>query len=59
VLLEVKKSDDSPASSLKYFQEVFPVAEAFQLVETLRQPQSFGKLHVVSAAEWLTSNLAV
>jgi predicted AAA+ superfamily ATPase len=59
VLLEVKKSDDSPASSLKYFQEVFPVAEAFQLVETLRQPRSFGKLHVVSAAEWLTSNLAV
>ena len=58
-LLEVKQSDDAPASSLKYFHELLPSAAAIQLVENLRQPRSFGGVHVVNAASWLTEQLAV
>lgn len=58
-LLEVKQSDDTPAPSLKYFQECLPGSVAFQLVENLRQPRSFGDIHVVNAASWLAEQLAV
>ena len=57
-LLEVKQSDDTPAASLKYFLQGLPGLTAYQLVENLRQPRSFGNLHVVRAAEWLAGNLA-
>lgn len=57
-LLEVKQSDDTPTAALKYFQELLPDSTAYQLVENLRQPRSFGNLHIVNAAAWLAEHLA-
>lgn len=57
-LIEVKKSEDTPTPSLKYFQQLLPGSTAFQLVEKLRQPRSFGPIHVVNAATWLAEHLS-
>lgn len=58
MLLEVKRADDTPTPSLKYFQRQLPGSVAFQLVEVLRQPRSFGDLHVVHAGDWLATHLS-
>jgi len=52
-LIEVKLSEDTPASSLKYLAARQSVPEAVQVVLHLRQPRSIGGVDVVDAATWL------
>ncbi len=54
-LVEVKRSDDTPAPGLKYFARELGAVPAFQLVQVLRQPQSLAGVHIVPAADWLAS----
>ena len=54
-LIEVKVSDNTPASGLKYLARELGVSSAIQLVENLRQPQSIAGVHVVGAADWLAT----
>ena len=52
-LIEVKLSDGDPSTTLTFLARKLKVPSAIQLVQHLRQPQSIGNVHVVSAADWL------
>lgn len=52
-LIEVKLSDHSPSRMLAFLVRKLRVPAAYQLVQNLRQPQSHGQMHIVSAADWL------
>ena len=53
-LVEVKTSDDSFATSLRYFAERLPAAKAIQLVKGLQRETSHKFGSIVNAAEWLS-----
>ena len=54
-LIEVKTSDSSPSSTLAYFHTRIEDADAVQLVENLRQPQTIKGIQIVHAAQWLAN----
>ena len=53
-LVEVKLSDTTPGTGLRYFAEHHPHAAAVQLVQNLRHEQKTGAFQLVSAARWLS-----
>lgn len=54
-LIEVKLSDNSPSKTLSFLAEKLEVSSAIQLVQNLRQPQTIGRMNIVSAADWLAT----
>lgn len=53
-LVEVKMSNDNPASGFGYFGPLFPKAGCFQVVKNLKREYSTQKgLHIKRAAPWL------
>ncbi|MFC1498164.1 ATP-binding protein [Verrucomicrobiota bacterium] len=52
-LIEVKLSDSKPSKNLLFLADKLNVPISYQLVQNIRQPQSVGTTHVVSAADWL------
>lgn len=52
-IIEVKLSDDSLSSSLKYFHNRFEKIESIQLVHNLHQNQTINNISIVKAGEWL------
>jgi predicted AAA+ superfamily ATPase len=54
-LIEVKTADNRPSPGLLYFQARMPDAEAFQLVQNLRQEESVKGVSVVAAGRWLST----
>ncbi len=51
-LIEVKLSDATPSSNLKYLCRKLNVP-GYQLVQNLRRPESIDNIHIVKAADWL------
>jgi len=54
-LIECKLSDNRPAAALFKFAEIFPEAEAIQLVRELRQEEYRRPVAIIKGAEWLAS----
>lgn len=57
-LIECKFADNRPGSTLIKFAQLFPQAEAIQLVRELRQEEYRRPVSIVSGARWL-AELAV
>jgi predicted AAA+ superfamily ATPase len=53
-LMEVKLTENRPTPGLTYFHEKIPEADAFQLVQNLRQEEHVKKISIVSAGRWLS-----
>jgi len=52
-MIEIKLSDNQASSSLKYFKEKFPTAQAIQLVYNLKQEYEYNRIEIRKAGEWL------
>lgn len=53
-LVEVKLAENRPTPGLVYFHKRTPRAEAYQLMQNLRQEENAAGISVVSASRWLS-----
>jgi len=54
-IVECKWADDRPHRPLLHFRELFPDAEAVQLVAQLHQERQIGNVQIRHAADWLAA----
>ncbi|NOT17927.1 MAG: ATP-binding protein [Sulfuriferula sp.] len=54
-LIECKHADNRPATALRKFAQIYPEAQALQLVRELRQEEYHSPIHILKGADWLAT----
>jgi hypothetical protein len=54
-LIECKHADNRPAAALRKLSQIYPEAQAIQLVRELRQEEYHRPIHILKGANWLAT----